>query len=214
MRIEDLKQLAGRAETVVGRADQRLDEVHARIRSVHRRRRAEAVAGACAAVAALIIGIAVATGSTGEDRDHGPIPPATDTPPTRTATPTRPIVYSDDILNGGTIRIGTLHVGDREVRIDQALNTVRGWPLGVTDAGVVYAKPGGSVWFTDGGRPRQIAAQTCAGTNPVNSAGLTTASIGTWAAWFDCAPGDGGALVVFDTSTGREVARRPSLPVA
>jgi len=214
MKLEDLRQLADRAETVVGRADQRLDEVHARIRSTQRRRRAEAVVGACAAVAALIIGIAVATGSTGQDRDHGPTPPATETPPTPTATTTRPIVYSDDISDGPTgvnsmLYIGTLHVGDREVRIDQKLNTVRGWPLEVTDAGVVYAKSNGSMWFTDGGSPRQIAAQTCAGTNPVNYSGLVTGSTGSWAAWFDCAPGHGGDLVVFDTGTGREVARRP-----
>lgn len=212
MRIEDLKQLASRAETVVGRADQRLDEVHARIRSAHRRHRAEAVVGACAAVAALIIGIAVATGSTGEDRDHGPIPPATETP----STTTRPIVYADDIAWGGgdanwNLRVRTIHVGDREVRIDQTLFTVRGWPLGVTDAGVVYAKTDGSIWLTDGGQPRQIAAQTCAGTHPdpVDYAGLTTASTGTWAAWFDCTPGQRGDLVVFDTGTGHEVARRP-----
>jgi len=214
MKLEDLRQLAERGETVVGRADQRLDEVHARIRSTQRRRRAEAVVGACAAVAALIIGIAVATGSTGQDRNHGPIPPATKTPPTPTATTTRQIVYSDDILGSpagenSILYIGTLHVGDREVRIDQQLNTVRGWPLEVTDAGVVYAKSNGSMWFTDGGRPRQIAAQTCAGTDPVNYSGLATGSTGTWAAWFDCAPGRGGDLVVFDTGTGREVARRP-----
>lgn len=214
MKLEDLRQLAERGETVVGRADQRLDEVHARIRSTQRRRRAEAVVGACAAVAALIIGIAVATGSTGQDRNHGPIPPATETPPTPTATTTRQIVYSDDILGSpagenSILYIGTLHVGDREVRIDQQLNTVRGWPLEVTDAGVVYAKSNGSMWFTDGGRPRQIAAQTCAGTDPVNYSGLATGSTGTWAAWFDCAPGRGGDLVVFDTGTGREVARRP-----
>ena len=214
MKLEDLRQLAERGETVVGRADQRLDEVHARIRSTQRRRRAEAVVGACAVVVALVVGIAVVTGSTGQDRNHGPIPPATETPPTPTATTTRQIVYSDDILGSpagenSILYIGTLHVGDREVRIDQQLNTVRGWPLEVTDAGVVYAKSNGSMWFTDGGRPRQIAAQTCAGTDPVNYSGLATGSTGTWAAWFDCAPGRGGDLVVFDTGTGREVARRP-----
>ena len=34
-------------------------------------------------------------------------------------------------------------MGDREVEIDQALGTDRGWPMLVTDTGVVYPNAGG-----------------------------------------------------------------------
>jgi hypothetical protein len=163
---------------------------------------------------AVAIGIAALTGPT---TTHNNLPPPANsgTPtPTPTPTTTRPIVYSDDVLSdrcrGNPIGcIGTLHVGDREVRIDQALRTVRGWPLGLTDAGVVYAQDDGSVWFTDGGSPRRIAQHTCAGTSPTNVDFLITGDAGPWAAWFDCTPAHRGDLVVFDTSSGQEVARTP-----
>jgi hypothetical protein len=189
-------------EELVGLGEQRL-----------RRRRLAAVAGTGAAVA---LAIALAIGGTTWMRSaekQGPI----DRPPKhphQTQTITRPIVYSDDVLSdrcrGNPIGcIGTLHVGDREVRIDQALWTVRGWSVGLTDAGVVYAQHDGSVWFTDGGSPRRIAKQTCAGTSPNNQDGLATGDSGPWAAWFDCTPAHRGDLVVFDTSSGQEVARAP-----
>jgi hypothetical protein len=60
MNGEDLKILAIRAQTVTGRAERRLDEVHARIRSERRRRRS-AVAGAMVAIVAIAI-VAVASG--------------------------------------------------------------------------------------------------------------------------------------------------------
>jgi hypothetical protein len=215
MNGEDLKFLAQRAESVRGRADQRLEEVHAGIRSVRRRRVTGAVGATTAAVLAAVVGIAALTGPTSPNKPDGPPPANSGTPTsTPTATTARPIVYSDDVLSdrcrGNPIGcIGTLHVGDREVRIDQALRTVRGWPLGLTDAGVVYAKDDGSVWFTDGGSPRRIAQQTCAGTSPTNVDVLATADAGPWAAWFDCAPAHRGDLVVFDTNSGQEVARAP-----
>ncbi|MBA8803689.1 hypothetical protein FB382_001980 [Nocardioides ginsengisegetis] len=188
------------------------------IRSARRRRVAGAVGGTTAAVLAVAFGIAALTGATSPNTNDGPPPANSGTPtPTISASSTRPIVYSDDVLSdhcrGNPIGcIGILHVGDREVRIDQALWTVRGWPLGVTDAGVVYAHDDGSVWFTDGGSPRRIATQTCAGTSPTSVGGLATGDAGPWAAWFDCTPTHRGDLVVFDTSAGQEVARAPIPP--
>ena len=160
---EDLRFLADRASTVRGRPDERLAEVHARIRSARRRRAAEAVAATSAAVLALVVGIVVLTGPTGQDKHSGPLPPAHSGTPTPTvpSSTTREIVYGD--LGPRGTRVGTIHLGDREVEIDQTLRTVRFWDLHVTDAGVVYDKGDGSVWFTDGGRPRQIAARACDG---------------------------------------------------
>ena len=209
MKGEDLKFLAKRADAVRGRPDQRLAEVHARIRSARRRRAAGGVAATSAVVLALVIGIAVLTGSTARHTDNGQAPPANpDTPMTST---TREIVYSDDLefvahdAPTALLHVGTIHVGDREVDIDQTLHTVRTWALQVTDAGVVYAQDDHSVWFTDGGEPQQIAEQACVYTGSED--GLATGDAGPLASWFDCTPGSRGDLVVFDTGSGHEVSR-------
>ena len=217
MNGEDLKFLANRAETVRGRPDERLAEVHARIRSTRRRRAAEAAAATSAAVLALVIGIAVLTGPTGHDTNNGPLPPAhSGTPDEPTSTTIRKILYSDDIepvVHDGPFplsRVGIIHVGDREVEINQTLDSARSWSMFVTDAGAVYAQDDHSVWFTDGGEPRRIAAQTCADSSgDLESLGLATGNAGPWVAWFDCTPSSRGDLVIYDTGTGHEVARHP-----
>lgn len=210
MNREDLKFLADRAETVRGRADERLAEVHARIRSARRRRAAAAAAGTSAAVVALVLGITFLTDSTGMNKQNGPVSPANSDTPTLNST--RKIVYSDDLTfpvhdaPTALLHVGTIHLGDREVDIDQTLHTVQTWALQVTDAGAVYAQDDHSVWFTDGGSPRRIAEQACVDTS--RDDGLATGNAGPLAAWFDCTPGSRGDLVVFDTSAGREVARQ------
>ncbi|MEP6760628.1 MAG: hypothetical protein ABJA93_04605 [Sporichthyaceae bacterium] len=216
MNGEDLKYLANRAEGVRGRADQRLTEVHARIRSARRRRTTEAVAATSAAVLAIVVGIAVLTGPTAANKHNPPPPPANSHTPA--ANPTRKIVYSDDLRSrplktsaGDFVAnslVGALHVGDREVEIGQKVQTVHGgWSMVVTDAGAVYTQLDHSVWFTDGGRPRQIAKQTCASSG--NHWGLATENTGSLVAWFDCTPASWGDLVVYDTSLSQEVARHP-----
>ena len=209
MNGEDLRFLADRASTVRGRPDDRLAAVHARIRSARRRRAAEAVAATSAAVLALVVGIVVLTGPAGQDKHSGPLPPAHSGTPTPTvpSSTTREIVYGD--LGPRGTRVGTIHLGDREVEIDQTLRTLRFWDLHVTDAGVVYDKGDGSVWFTDGGRPRQIAAQACDGSKGSIGPTVATGNGGPWAVWFDCSPGQDWTLVVFDTGSGIEVARQP-----
>lgn len=210
MNREEMKSLANRAETVQGRPNERLAEVHARIRSARRRRAGGVVAGTSVAIVALVLGITFLTGSTGVNKNTGPLHPAqSDTPTTST---TRKIVYSDDVEflaspSAALLHVGTIHVGDREVDIDQTLHTVQTWALQVTDAGVVYAKDDQSMWFTDGGSPRRIAEQACVGT--AQASGFATGNVGPWAVWFDCTPGSRGDLVVFDTSAGHEVARHP-----
>jgi hypothetical protein len=104
-------------------------------------------------------------------------------------------------------------VGERETEIDQVLHSVMDWSMLVTDAGAVYAQDDRSVWFTDGGRPRQVAAHACvvaAGTH--DDLGLATGNAGPLVAWFDCSTASRGDLVVYDTDAGHEVARRRIRP--
>jgi hypothetical protein len=191
-------------EELVGLGEQRL-----------RRRRLAAVAGTGAAV---VLAIALAIGGTAWNRsaeNSGPIdrPPKH---PRQTQTITRPIVYSDDVeyrsgtgdAPGVSIHVGTVHVGDQEVDIDQTGH--RGWALWVTDAGVVYSN-GDGLWFTDGGAPRQAAAPACraesgsSGPPAMASSGsLAMGSSGALAIWI-CE----GDLVVFDIASDEEVARKP-----
>lgn len=210
MNGDDLRFLVHRADEVRGRADQRLAEVHTRIASARRRRAVEAAAGTSAAVVALVVGVALLTGPTGAKKDDGPIPPVSSETPSKAS---RKVVYSDDVAPVPhrapmpLSRVGRLHVGEREVRIDQVLRTVGSWALEVTDAGAVYAKDDRTVWLTDGGEPRRIAEQACVDTTQYD--GLASGNSGPWAAWFDCSPASrGGDLVVFDTVAGREVVRR------
>ena len=176
----------------------------------------------------MALAIALAIGGIAQNRSADQNPGPIHRPPTNphetqtaTSTTTRPIIYTDDAFSsrcdapfaaydkpGLTFCVGTLHVGEREVEIDQALGMDRGWPMAVTDAGAVYPNfdvhsdsAWGSVWFTDGGAPQQIAKQVCSG--------VSTGSTGSLAVWVDCTAGARGDLVVFDTGTGSEVARLP-----
>jgi hypothetical protein len=175
-----------------------------------------AVLATVAAIAAIAVGGIVA-GSM-QHQSQGPVdkPNRTDKDQRPVEPQSREIVWSNDLteLTPGNdtpeTEVGTLHVGDREVEIDQVLHSVRFWSMFVTDAGAVYAQDDQSVWFTDGGRPRKIASQTCAiSAGDYSSLGLATGNAGPLVAWFDCAPSSRGDLVVYDTSAGREVARHP-----
>ena len=171
---------------------------------LHRRRRT-AVLAAVAAVAVITVGGIVA-GSV-QHQSQGPVdkPTKTDKEQRTVAPQTRKIVWSDDLDRG---RVGTLHVGEREVQIDQRLHSVLDWSMFVTDAGAVYAQDDRSVWFTDGGRPQKIAAQACVVSAGAHyDLGLATGNAGPLVAWFDCATASRGDLVVYDTGAGREVAR-------
>jgi hypothetical protein len=209
MNGEDLRFLASRAEHVHGRADNRLAEVHARIAHARRRRAVEAVTGTSAAVLALVIGVVLVAGPVGPKKGDGPIPPITSEAPAKAV---RKIIYSDNQVNirhrapTPLFRVVTIQVGDREVRIDQVARTVSSWALRVTDGGAVYAKDDRTVWLTDGGEPRRIAARACVDTTQAD--GLAAGNAGPWAVWFDCSAASRGAdLVVYDTVAGQEVAR-------
>ena len=180
-----------------------------------RRRQATIALGAFAAVAVVVAG-GVLAGDL-QAQSQGPV----DKPASRikderpTGSQTRKIVWSDDLtpLTPGNetpnTRVGILHVGDQEVEIDQVLHSVQDWSMFVTDSGAVYAQDDHSVWFTDGGTPQKIASQSCAvSAGGYPGLGLATGDAGPLVAWFDCAPGSVGDLVVYDTGAGREVARQ------
>jgi hypothetical protein len=203
MKGEDLRFLADRAERVVGRPDQRLAEVHARIRSTRRRRAAQAVAGASAAVLALVIGIAVLSGTTGTNKNDGPIRPANSSTPDVPTTANRPLVYGE----GWPIR--AIHIGDRVVDISHQIPR-RPWSgpvyLNTTDGGVVFDvdTDQSRIWFTDGTDVvpiGQVGAYTHIGDSPVR-----TGSMGYLAAWLDWSRRPA-QLVVYDTSKRAEVTR-------
>src|SRR5262245_61072985 len=158
----------------VGTAELDVDELVSQGEERLRRRRLTVALGSAAAVViviALALGGTALIGSLPEDPAPGGHNDQhkTDGNSTGETTHSRPLVYSDDIDYGGdVIRVGTIHVGNRKVDINQNLHTIRGWPLHVTDAGVVYAEDDGSVWFTDGHEPRRIAEHHCGGTEPGN----------------------------------------------
>jgi hypothetical protein len=165
-----------------------------------RRRRLAAVVGAAAAViVAVAIGLTALNGAGA--RRPGPI----DRPPREELLSPRQIVYSDAEQRPDS-RPGTIHLGDRVVEIDNGFVH-----MDVTDDGVVYSTGGyrddGRVWFTDGGHPEQIGSNACAAAHGSGDT-VVTGNAGSLAAWFECAQGSPGALVVFDTGSEREVVRR------
>lgn len=85
--------------------------------------------------------------------------------------------------------------------------------MDVTDNGFVYVTRWGRVWFSDGGPPEQIGS-ACGtygkGLIPNTSTDMVVSgNAGSPAAWIDCS--EAAELVVFDTSTVREVAHQPTM---
>ena len=183
-----------------GTPDLRIDDLVGLGEHRLRRRRLTAVLGAAAAVIA-----AVAIGLTALNGTGTPRPGPVDHPPREESPSPRQIVYSD-AEQGSDSRPGTIHFGHRVVEIDNGFVH-----MDVTDDGVVYSTGGylddGRVWFTDGGRPKKIASNACAAPHGSGDT-VVTGNAGSLAAWFSCAHGSRGALVVFDTGSGREVVRR------
>lgn len=212
MNGEDLKLLARRAESVRGRADQRLEEVHAGIRSARRRRAVEAASGAAALVVAVAVGIALLTGSTGSHQDNAPpISRGTtvNTPTTQPEPTTRKLVYVD-----GFWPMRKIHVGNQTVDISDQLpprtNGDDEWGmvfLHVSGDGVVLLTHDGRIWFTDGNQVVPIG-QTGSATRIISLGVLKTGLSGSIAAWVDGTHGSP-EMVAYDTTQRTELARIP-----
>jgi hypothetical protein len=156
-------------------------------------------------VAAAIVIAAAAVGLTAQNGTGTSRPGPIEHPRRGETVSPRQIVYSD-AEQGPDRHMGTIHLGDRMVEIGSGFVH-----LDVTDDGVVYSTGGylddGRVWFTDGGSPEQIGSDACAAPHGSGDT-VVTGNAGSLAAWFDCTHGSPGALVVFDTSAGRELVRR------
>jgi hypothetical protein len=175
----------------------------------HRLRRRRLV-GVLGSVAAVVVVLAVALSAALNSpvrRGQQPVDHPRPTPDRAVAQPVRKVVYNDTSLFRHTA--GAVHYGDRLVATSDAFIH-----LDVTDDGFVYTTRGGRVWFSNGGATIQIG--TACGFAPnrqistMSSRLVMTANAGSQVAWFDCRarPGARPDLVVFDTGSSREVARR------
>ncbi len=182
-------------EGLIARGEQRLH-----------RRRVTAVLAAVVVVALLAVGSLVASAT--QHKSAGPV----DNPNKHhqpAASPTRELVYSNYADR-------FVHFGDRRVPTGQA-GVLH---LDVTDDGFVYTAPDRNpyahppvhdprVWFSDGGTPHQIGT-LCQPSLSRLPDEVITANAGSLAAWIDCPDSGPPAIVVLDTSTGREVLREPA----
>lgn len=159
-----------------------------------RRGRLTAVAMAAVVVLVMVVG-GVLVGRGGREATR-PI----EHPERHEKAPARKIVYGDGVPGRA------IHFGGRKVETGVAFAQID-----MTDNGFIYDPGGylgdGRLWFSDGGRPEQIASHVCI--DPHGGPGeVTTANVGTLAAWFTCARHSPQSLVVFDTASGREVVHR------
>jgi hypothetical protein len=173
-------------EHLVARGEQRL-----------RRRRVAALATAATAVVVMILGGLLVGGV--DPKSSGPIdvPGRHDSPE---AAKIRKVLYADGIPGR------VMHFGDRVVKTGVAFAHID-----MTDDGFVYTSGGyfgdHRLWFSDGGTPEQIPARVCRDGHGSGNT-VRTANAGSLVVWFDCDGSAGQTLVVFDTGTGREVARQ------
>lgn len=196
--------LARRTETLVPPALD-LDTLVAQGERRLRRRRVAAVSTAAAVVLLMIFGGVLVGG--GDRQSHGPIdlPHRHDRSPAPTTPKVRQLVYADG-LKGRSI-----HFGAHEVRTGIAFTQID-----VTDDGFLYStgdvhgQGNKSLWFSDGGSPVKISDADCGAAHGFPT-GVVTGTSGSLAVWLECPDGAAQSLVVFDTSSMREVMRR-SLP--
>jgi hypothetical protein len=194
--VRALEDLARRAADVPAPSLD-LDVLLSRGEQRLRRRRLAAVGTAAAVVVVMVLGGVLVGGV--DPKSSGPVDvPGRDDRPTVAAV--RKIVYGDGIPGRA------MHFGDRVVRTGVAFAHVD-----MTDDGFVYTNGGylggRELWFSDGSAPEQIAARVCRDGHGSGGA-VRTANAGSLVAWFECARSSAQTLVVYDTSTRREVVRR------
>jgi hypothetical protein len=161
--------------------------------TAHRRARRTKVASI--AVAASVIAASVTTVYLGRDADRQS-EPAPVTPPT-----SRPLTYADG---------NTIHYGDDTIEAERPVVE-----LDLTDYGVGFRTDDGRVWFSDGSTPEKLGELGTTGpgygdnTWPLTShpGWMLSSNAGSRLVWFEFpSPGEP-EVVVYDTGSGREVAR-------
>ena len=168
-----------------------------------RRRRAGVVVGAAAAVVLAVTGAAVVTRH--DDHAAPPVvelPHRTDPNPAPAPAPAqRRLVYADLYDGRPTTRV---HVGSSTVNMPVPFQ----W-LDATDDGAVVTTQSGRIFFTDGGSITEIGTLGFR-TETYRSGGLVRAGhTGSLVTWFDSSDPKTPALVIYDTSELRIVARHP-----
>jgi hypothetical protein len=197
-RADSLATPAIDVDALIARGEQRL-----------RRRRVTAVATAAAVVVATIVGGVLV--DRGARESNAPIhqPNRHDRSPAPTTPKVRPLVYADG-LHGTSI-----HYGSKVVKTGIAFTHID-----VTDDGFVYStgrgplagyRGDGRLWFSDGGTPVQIGSHACEAAHGFANTAVT-ANTGSRIAWLECTSDPLQSLVVFDTSSMKEVVRRPLPP--
>ncbi len=219
MNPEGLQVLAERAAGVAGRQDTRLDEVHARIKQLRRRRQVGTVV---AAVVAVVLALSAGLGLialTGTD-DTPPAKPA----PRPTSTPSKLVEEAPSVRRLTYANGHKIHWGDRTIDVGS-----RVWEIAATDDGVMFMRDGGfkpdgcfmpkrndrcnTLWFTEGSDIVRIG--TVYG-SVIRGFAFQGSSSGSTAVWFEPSLGDRpygagdeftGEWVVYDVHARREVAR-------
>jgi hypothetical protein len=186
--MSDLDLLRGLGDQIVPPPIEMLRET-ARRRT---RRTTTATVVSAAAAVALVAGFVVL--NVGGDDDKTPRP--TGPPP----VPTRPLTYAE---------ASTIHYGDQTVTAPDDVAE-----LDLTDDGVVVRTQDGGIWFTDGEDIDQIGTLGTPGpTTPDHPYGATWGYVvsdntGSRVGWFEFPQPGQPEVVVYDTRSGAELARR------
>jgi hypothetical protein len=193
---DQLGRLAQRADRVVGRPDDRLAEVHSRIRKVRRRRTAGKVLGAALAVA-VAIGAGSLIGSDPPGSDPAPEPD----PVEPSVGTVRPLTWTDEWWPSRRINYGDEVI---DTRLD--LTKYDFAQMDLTDDGVVVTTLDGRVWLADTSSVEQI------GDSHVTHRFLAvlevvTGNAGSLTTWIEGPRSGPARLVVYDTGERRVVAR-------
>lgn len=190
-RAENLPEPALDIEALVAEGDRRL-----------RRRRTAALVAVAGVVIALVLGGVLV--DSGARRANAPIDQ-----PNRHDKSDAPIPRSREIVYADGLHGRSIHFGGQVVRTGVAFTHID-----VTDDGFVYSTGGyrgdGRLWFSDGGTPVLIGSHACEAAHGFATTAVTS-NTGSRIAWLECTSDTLQSLVVFDTSSMREVFRR-SLP--
>ncbi len=200
MNNAELSRLAERADGITGRQDERLGEVHERIRRARRRRRTGVLAAVGALVLAMAIGVVALVASPGPAPEPAPEPPQPDLVAPATA-PVRPLTWTDEWWPSRRI-----HYGDRLIDTGLDLTKYDFSQMDLTDDGVVVTTLDGRIWLVDASSVVQMGDSRT--THRFLSVfEVTTGDVGSLATWAETPPQGPSHLVVYDTALRREVAR-------
>jgi hypothetical protein len=164
--------------------------------TARRRVRRTRVASMAAAVA--VVAATATTVYLGRDAHREPEPAPAPQPPT-----SRPVTYADG---------RTIHYGDRTVEAGGPVAE-----LDLTDDGVGFRTDDGRIWFTDGSTVDPLGAVGATGKGyaddrwPLTSrpGWMLSSNAGSRLVWFEFPAAGEPEVVVYDTSSGQEVARDP-----